>query len=516
MSAHITSPTLTTDAIPAAAGSPASATAGVRAHEPIVWSMKAVLRQPPTVLVIFFLWVLLIYEPEWWLASFGLGPLKRIPTLLFPVVVAFALLRLRLSIINWWLVLFLVSHTVMVPFASNQGFAFWSFKAVLYLVALITATAAVVGDRADRVQVLLALFLFQFVWWTVHGVPGGRVMWHTTLGNEDGFGPMLGIGLGFALPIAFGASDKRLRRAAGVIAVMCIVGVVASIARGAVLSAGLVLVLMWLRSDRKGAVLAGAVVAGVVTVLASSWLFPGGGFWAEMATVSAGTEDQTGHDRMVLWGAAWRVFLANPVFGVGASNFGAYAAEFFNYGDVGHIYADPGVLYGRVLHNIYMQVLSEQGIFGVVVFLGLLLDFWIRVLRLMSPAAGRRWTERAGPRWELRSIALGLEGAMAGFLANGFFYDQLYTAPLYCMVALAHLLTLATAPRPQEAARTTGERTPTRSVRSSRAARRRAGSRRLDDPARVAPPVTLGTEVGMERGRGPDAGPEFPPNVVPG
>ena len=50
-------------------------------------------------------------------------------------------------------------------------------------------------------------------------------------------------------------------------------------------------------------------------------MFPGGAFWAEMQTISQGTDEGTGASRWELWtGVGWRVFLHSPIFGVGANN----------------------------------------------------------------------------------------------------------------------------------------------------------------------------------------------------
>src|SRR5207253_4275879 len=80
------------------------------------------------------------------------------------------------------------------------------------------------------------------------------------------------------------------------------------------------------------------------------------------------------------------------LFGVGPGNFGAYAAEEFRWGEGSGFYADPAHLYGRVLHNIYVQVLAEQGIIGVVIFLFILIDFVRSEERRVGKECISRWS----------------------------------------------------------------------------------------------------------------------------
>jgi len=146
------------------------------------------------------------------------------------------------------------------------------------------------------------------------------------------------------------------------------------------------------------------------------------------------------NDRWDLWGVGWQVFLRSPLVGVGPGNVGSYAAENFRLGEASGFYADPAHMYSRVLHNIYIQVLAEQGLIGVVIFLFILVDFVRRNRSLRTKAAIERWDDTGHGRCHLQSLSLGLEGGMIGFLACGLFYDQLYMSSLYSLVALNFVL----------------------------------------------------------------------------
>lgn len=389
--------------------------------------------------VLVFLWVLQLFEPEWFLASFGLGPLRRIPTLIFPFAVAVALLRLSWRTIVPPLFAFLLVHMASAPGSENTGFVEWALKFMIFTWGLLAASVAVFRTP-QQVPTLLLLYLCSWAWWSVHGLPDGRVMWHSVYGNEDGYGPVAVMGIGFAGVIAIGRSRTRYRWIAGIAAMLCVIGVVASFARGAVLSALLVFAVMWLRSPHKLRSIAFAGVAAIFILGATKVLFPKGEFWTEMATIANGTEDDTGSDRMYLWSAALQLYAAHPWLGVGPANFGPTAAVFFKDGELGGPYIEAGRIYSRVPHNVYMEILAELGTLGAVGYLWMILDFVVKNWKLRRPSYQRIWEARAGPDWDLRSVLVGMECAMVGFLGCAFFYDQLYYTTFYNLIGLNMVL----------------------------------------------------------------------------
>ena len=392
--------------------------------------------RPLALSIVYFAWVLFLFEPEWFLASVtGLEPLKRAAFLMFPFLLAIAVLTPGRRRIYWPMALFLVLHTVVLPFLLNRGQAMEPWKLILQVFVLYAASLATI-DSVRRALPLVTMYLLHFAWWAFHGLPGGRVPWHYALGNEDGYGPLMGIGLGFATFMATGHQPKRSKRIAGLIAALCGIGVVASFARGAFLAAGLVLLVAWLRSPRKLAMGATLIVLSVIGMIAASILFPGGAYWTEMQTILDGYSDSTGSDRRMLWDAGWKVFVMNPLIGVGAGNFGVYAAETFHLAEAEGGYEDPGRLWGRSLHNVYYQLLSEQGIIGSAIFLWFLIDFARKNRAMRRPYFIERWSREADARSDIRAVALGLEAALIAYLANGYFYDQLYTGHLYALLGI--------------------------------------------------------------------------------
>lgn len=72
--------------------------------------------------------------------------------------------------------------------------------------------------------------------------------------------------------------------------------------------------------------------------------------------------------RFEMWKTAWRMYLDNPVFGVGRHRYNEVAKEYVENGLVHHDAASHGHP-----HNAYLAMAAEKGILGLLVFVALLL-----------------------------------------------------------------------------------------------------------------------------------------------
>ncbi|NOS81407.1 MAG: O-antigen ligase family protein [Nitrospira sp.] len=159
-------------------------------------------------------------------------------------------------------------------------------------------------------------------------------------------------------------------------------------------------------------------------------IFPNGEFWNEMATITEeGHTAGTGEQRWVMWQAAWQLFLAHPILGVGPGNFGPTAAEYFSergVTDMGNSFDTPAKMYGMALHNDYVQVMVEQGIVGLFALAALFIYFFKYVRFLRTEAVQKVWASQAGGFIDSNNLALGLEAAMVGVMSTSVFYPQLF------------------------------------------------------------------------------------------
>lgn len=419
--------------------------------------VAAPARTSMAVKFVYLMWFIVLCDPQWWVNSLGASIAPRIPTVMFAVmlvIIAFHLPKDRFAP----LLTFILYTLAIIPFAYDRGKSIEIAKALVAYYVLAAGSLALLKTIPQSVPIVAGQMMYSYVWWIVLGAKSGLVSWHPALGNYDGFGPLMVCGIGSCYYFGAATQNPRERKIAYLAALGCLFGLVSSFARGAVLAGGAVCVWIWLRSRRKLATTAAVVVGGIVFVIAASF-FSGSkrgdansSFWSEMSTVA--DQGGTRGDREVLWRLARRVYLDHPVFGVGAENFGPYAAQRFRVGDAGGAYDEnPARLYDRKLHSTFYQILCEYGTVGSLIFLWMLYDFWRLNRRLRRRDFAEAWKDRSGGRLDLVQLSFGLEAAMVGFLTSGLFYNQIFSVHwFYTIVIVNTLLYYHARPRPQTAA----------------------------------------------------------------
>ena len=147
--------------------------------------------------------------------------------------------------------------------------------------------------------------------------------------------------------------------------------------------------------------IAGAVVA--VIVPASSW--------QRIFTIQSEVSTGTLNGRTALWAGGVEAFTHRPWIGAGAGAFADATDPFLSYPEAGHQY---------VAHNTYLSILTELGIVGFVLFVGILGKALGSVSR-MDPLQRRVWLlnllvwavgvatltfEQRKPTWVLLSLLI--------------------------------------------------------------------------------------------------------------
>jgi O-antigen ligase len=400
--------------------------------------------------LVYTLWFILLFDPQFLLQSIGLAPAVRVPLMLAVLLAVSFLGKLPKGDWLWGIFAFVAATAANLPFSYNRGMSMGPFRAlILYYIVGLGVVRLVRTPRAAA-PILFLLCVLQYFWWGAFGIKSGLVSWHPNLANFDGYGPLMAIGVGPAYFYANSTTRPWLRRFSFMVAGLCVVGVVSAFARGSVLALVATMGYMWLRSPNK-AKMAGMGVAAAVLVAIAASLIDGStrgddtqsNFWTEMGTMFDHQEGTTGDDRKNLWQAATIVFLNHPIMGVGAENFGAAAVTMISEGQIGGAFSpyaqNPGTLYGRALHSNYYQILSEYGLVGVTIFICILVQFWKRSQSLMTPEAGARWRAGGGTT-DLRNLALGIESGMISFLISGVFFNQIFTFWFYSLLIANALL----------------------------------------------------------------------------
>jgi O-antigen ligase len=226
------------------------------------------------------------------------------------------------------------------------------------------------------------------------------------------------------------------RALAFVSAGLCVLALLMTVSRGALLGLIVALVLTPVLIGPGRRVLA----LGLIVTVAAAGAF----YLLALAPASARERitqaDTQGSGRTDIWKVGLRMVEAHPVLGVGADNYRTSTIHYLlQPGTVtrsDYIVDDP-----HVAHNIYLQVQAELGVGALAAYLGIIgFSLWCCV------NAARRFRARHQRSMEVLSRALLI--GLCGLLASAFFSNAVYNKQLWLLMALGmSLRTLALQPR---------------------------------------------------------------------
>lgn len=235
------------------------------------------------------------------------------------------------------------------------------------------------------------------------------------------------------VPLAFFAAlaESRRSRRLALFAAAAIVaaGTLLTYSRGAAVALAvmtlLTLATLKIRARQVGAFAGAAVVvllllphevmARLVTIES---LVPGSGVRVDSSIMK----------RKLLLATAFRIFDDHPLLGVGAGNFTRYFAQYANeVGSSAVQYDEPGE--HMFPHTLYLEIGSETGILGLLVFGAAAACAFVSLLRSRRELLARGDTAHAG-------LATGLAIALLGYLMTSIFLHGSFQRYLWLLFAL--------------------------------------------------------------------------------
>ncbi|MCX4762256.1 O-antigen ligase family protein [Streptomyces sp. NBC_01275] len=308
--------------------------------------------------------------------------------------------------------------------ASSPGAGLTGLGRYLQVFVLVpTAVLLLVRDRHDF-RVLAwsfvglagwqgAVGVHQFVTGTGASYQGEDIRAVGTFGPQDvmGMATVVSFGLICAVGLALGRTSVRQRGVAAACALALFVPLALSFSRGAWIATALTCTLQLALAGVRRALKVGAVAvaAGVILV---------GGFGVGSAmlqqrigsiTQVADAPDQSVTDRYTMWAAAVGMWRAQPLTGVGLKGFpehrDAHASLALSSGS-DTAGAGSGFVKQPLLspHNMYLLVLSEQGLIGLLALAG----GWLAMLACGLRGWWRARASAAGTGLDCALVACGL------------------------------------------------------------------------------------------------------------
>jgi putative inorganic carbon (HCO3(-)) transporter len=143
-----------------------------------------------------------------------------------------------------------------------------------------------------------------------------------------------------------------------------------------------------------------------------------------LARFQSAGEDQTSQQRLLYWKGGLKMIEEHPALGVGFYNFAPYFTEHY----------PQDLLFGaaQLPHNIFVQVGTDVGIIGLLIFLAIL----VRNFRVCM--AIEKLAPRDDPTGRFaRAVAAGLSVALWGFILAGQFVTVTYYPFLWINLAMS-------------------------------------------------------------------------------
>ncbi|MEK9142607.1 MAG: O-antigen ligase family protein, partial [Nitrospirota bacterium] len=329
-----------------------------------------------------------------------------------------------------WLPLFAVM-AIHVPIAVNNYHALMTFKNMFLLYCVYLGIVTFV-DSLEKMMTLMKMWMGIHAFLAVMGIAKGGHGIGSWMGDENDFCMVMNMVVPFGYFLLFSASGIAQKiKYLGFLGVF-ILAAMASLSRGGFFGLASVGVYCWYRSPKK----LNALIVVIVAVLFMLVLAPEK-YWDE---ISSSTNDETmgtgtGAARLYTWGIGMDMFYANPIIGIGQSNFpwtfGIYEGDRrFNERSIS----------GRQAHSAWVTLISELGLAGIGIIGAMLVQCYrdLRfVRRKFTPAKlSQKHGQIVQAGEDMRAyLARAMEGSLIGFIVSGIFISILWYPSLWIMMA---------------------------------------------------------------------------------
>lgn len=277
------------------------------------------------------------------------------------------------------------------------------------------------------VRATLAIHVVGAATITFFYVKGGFPLWGSPVPMYDvnDMALHLNMVLPFTLYFAMTLKDPRVRFGLWALAGFMAVSVLMTQSRGGFLTLGVILLVLWVRV--KGIQWWVRLLPGVALVI--GFFFLPAPVKERLSTLFTPTQDYNYSDdqgRIEIWRRGLGYLQQHPVTGVGVSNYPVAEATLSTAAQ------RDGQAPARVAHNSFLEVATETGIPGFILYMGIFLFAGRNLLRTRARLGRFRGNPEAT---ELTLLADFLLLSLVAFCVGGFFLSMGYTAMLMALFA---------------------------------------------------------------------------------
>jgi hypothetical protein len=330
-----------------------------------------------------------------------------------------------------WIPLIVVM-AIHIPIARNNFWALMVFKDMLLTFGLYLGIVTYVNSL-EKMVTLMKVWLGILGFLAVMGIAQGGHGIGGWMGDENDFCMVMNMAVPFGYFLLFSATGVAQRlKYLGFLGTF-ILAAMATLSRGGFIGLASVGAYCWYRSPKKmNALIVIVVAVSFMLVLAPTT------YWDEIASSTSDEtmgEEGTGGARLYTWGIGMKMFLYNPIIGVGQGNF-PWTFDIYQAGQTFHTRSFAG----RVAHSAWVTLISELGLVGIVIIGAMLLQCYkdLKLVRtIFAPVESRPkhgQTVQVGE--DVRAyLARAMEGSLIGFIVSGMFVSIMWYPSLWIMLA---------------------------------------------------------------------------------
>jgi putative inorganic carbon (HCO3(-)) transporter len=322
------------------------------------------------------------------------------------------------------LYLFFLTMALSIPLSFWPTKSFNTFVDMLKILAFVILFIHLLDTR-KKLKIFLWVFLLVNCFLAVNAIKDFILLGPNALlirvsgggegflGNANDFAIALNIALPFSFYLFLREKKKNYKVLYFFFFILLTLGVISTGSRGGFLSLIVVFLYFIMKSRQKLLGFFAILLLGLAI-----FLFAPPEYWQRQTTITSYQQDESAMGRINSWKVGIRMFADRPLLGVGI---GAYEVSH------GSKYGGPWL----VAHNAYIQIGAELGIFGLLLYLGLIFYIYRQATVLIAFYQRDNYLE---------SICLGVKGALLTYAVGSFFLSVGYYPHLYLLLSIVMLV----------------------------------------------------------------------------
>jgi probable O-glycosylation ligase (exosortase A-associated) len=315
-----------------------------------------------------------------------------------------------------------------VPIALNNFIALDMLKITLiYFILYLNIIISV--DSFPKFQKLINVFLAIHIYLAIYGVfkGGGGIGGH--LGDENDFALALNMIIPFPFFLALLDIRKRLFLIAATL--LFLSTVILTFSRGGFVGLLAVGICCWLRSPKKKRLLSTLFITIMILFV---YYYSTESYWNRVKSIQEhGVSTGTGEERVYSWKLAWKMFLDNPILGVGQGNYAAWVGEYQIEGGL-DTRLHRRSLAGRAAHSVYFTLIAELGIVGTIAFLGMLYHAYKDLFLIRKKISNRFLRPDIKEINTIFYLSYAMEASLIGYMVSGTFISVFYYVHFWILI----------------------------------------------------------------------------------